>query len=91
MGERTDASAKLNQARMIFDLVNQIVSRMEVRQEVCVFVLRLLDLAGKSKTTFTRADTRYFLNTIDFVSRTAAKKYPDLSETVDRTLASLKA
>jgi hypothetical protein len=34
MGERADATAKLNQARMILDLLNQIVSRMELSEEV---------------------------------------------------------
>ena len=41
MGERGDATAKLNQARMILDLLNQIVSRMELSEEVLFYVFYL--------------------------------------------------
>ena len=67
MGESSDSSAKLMQARMILDLTNQIVSRMVINSEVIVFIVKLMELGSKSKSTFTRSDLRYFHNTLEYV------------------------
>ena len=90
MGERSDASAKVSQARMIFDLANQISARMDISQEVGSFLVKLIVLASKSKAAYTRSDMRYFLNTIEFIQITVARSHPDLSEAVDRALNALK-
>ena len=74
MGERTDATAKLNQSRMIFDLVNQLTARMQINGDVGGFVVKLLDLALKAKANFTRADSKYMTNTLDFVSLRVSKQ-----------------
>ena len=64
--------SKLCQARLVLDLVNQIAARMEMTVEVGEFLLRLLELASKSKGILTRVDQRYMGNTIDFVKVRAA-------------------
>ena len=72
LGERPEAAAKLNQARGLLDLVNQLASRMEVNAEVGDFLLQLLELANKLKSSFTRGDLRYMQNTVDFLRDRAA-------------------
>jgi hypothetical protein len=69
LGEKSDASAKLNQARLVLEFVNQVASRMEMNADVGDFVVRLLNLASKQKANYTRADTRYFTNTGLFVMK----------------------
>lgn len=71
MGERAEASAKINQAKMVLDLVNQILSRMHLNADVTVFVIKLLELVLKNKASFPRADTRYMLATIEFAKKRA--------------------
>jgi hypothetical protein len=65
MGERPETTAKVFQARTILNLVGQIVARMELGQGSCVFVLKLMRLAAKSKQSFTRNDLLYFNATIE--------------------------
>ena len=65
LGERTESAAKLNQARLLLDFINQIIARMQISTELGEFILKLLDLASKFKNTFTRGDQRYLSNTID--------------------------
>lgn len=72
IGERPDNPSKLTQARLILDLVNQLGSRMELDGEVGSFVIKLLELACKSKPLFTRADLRYLANTVDFLKKQVA-------------------
>jgi hypothetical protein len=71
MAERTETSSKLCQARMILDLVNQIVSRMQLNADVSAFVIKLLELALKNKTSFARADSRYVSATVDCAKKRA--------------------
>jgi len=72
MGERTDAVSKNNQARLVLDLVSQISARMELTLEVGEFLMRLLDLAMKTKSTMTRVDLRFLSNTLEHVKQKAA-------------------
>ncbi len=72
IGERSDAASKLCQARLVLDLVNQISTRMEMSVEVGEFLLRLLELAAKSKSVYTRTDLKYLSNTIEFVKNKAS-------------------
>lgn len=73
LGERSEALAKLNQAKLILDIVNQLASRMELSQEVCDFCLKLLELSAKNKASFTRADAKYMSNTVDFLKGRISK------------------
>ncbi len=73
LGERTEASSKVNQAKATLDLANQIASRMELNQSVSEFVVKLLELANKNKALFTRGDLNYFTNTVEFAIRTVNK------------------
>lgn len=67
LGERGETSAKLNQARAALDLVNQLAARMDLTPGVAAFVMKLLELANKQKSSFLRTDQRYFANTVEFV------------------------
>jgi hypothetical protein len=69
LGERSEgsATAKLNQAKSALDLVNQIAARMDITPGVAAFIVKLMDLANKQKSLFTRAEQRYMSNTIDYV------------------------
>jgi hypothetical protein len=49
---------------------------MELNQSVCEFVMRLLDLAHKSKALYTRSDLRYSTLTLEFVKSRAAATQP---------------
>ena len=69
MGERTETSSKLMQSRMILDVINQILSRMQLNNDVSKFIVKLFELVLKNKSIFPRADTRYLQNTLDFAVR----------------------
>jgi hypothetical protein len=71
MGERAESSSKANQVRMILDLVNQLMARMELNNDMNTFVMKLLELASKSKGSLTRQDLRYMALTVDFVRKRA--------------------
>lgn len=81
LGERTDAIAKVNQSKLVLDLVNQLASRMDLNNNgVSDFLLKLIELSNKSKGSFTRSDIRYLSNTIDFVKiRASIGNNPNLS------------
>jgi hypothetical protein len=49
------------------DFVNQLASSMELNASVCEFIYRLLELAYKTKSSFTRTDLRYAQLTNEFV------------------------
>jgi hypothetical protein len=66
LGDKPEASAKLNQARAALDLVNQIAASMDMTGGVAAFALKLLELAAKQKALFVRQDQRYFANTVEF-------------------------
>jgi hypothetical protein len=67
LGERSEASAKLSQARAALDLANQLAARMDLTPSVASFVLKLLELANKQKALFMRTEQRYMANTVEFV------------------------
>lgn len=71
MGERSESSSKANQVRMILDLVNQLVARMELNQDMSTFVMKLLELAYKSKGSLARQDLRYMALTVEYVRKRA--------------------
>lgn len=89
LGDRPEASAKLNQARGSLDLINQIVGRMDLNAGVMSFVMKLADLAYKQRAVFARGDQRYFSNTIEFIIRTAEKANDPPSPQVMSTLKNM--
>lgn len=71
MGERGESNSKTNQVRMILDLVNQLVARMELNNDMNAFVIKLLELANKNRGLLTRQDLRYMMVTVEFVRKRA--------------------
>jgi hypothetical protein len=69
LGERSEAVAKVNQARMVMDLCGTISGAMEISVGVAGFLVKLLDLAKRHKGSFTRADSRYMINGAEFMKR----------------------
>ena len=65
-GEPTTAG-KLNQARMVILLVNQLVTRMDIAKDSGGFLKKLLDLAFKSKDAFNSKDRALWKATVEFV------------------------
>ena len=57
----------------MLDFVSQLASRVELNDGVCEFILRLLDLARKLKSSLTRADARYFAVVVEFVRSKAGE------------------
>ena len=50
-----------------------MAARLELNSDVGAFLCKLLELAGRSKGSFTRADQRYHSNTLDFVRARAVE------------------
>ena len=75
----SNPSAKLAQARLVLDMINQLVSRMELNKAVGDLLLRMLTLASTHKNVFGSAETAYFRNTVAFVEMTANKS-PNVSK-----------
>jgi len=71
LGEKEDTVSKLCQSRLIFEFVNVLASEMELNADVSAFVLKLLELANKNKTLFTRVDNRLMVNSIEFLKTKA--------------------
>ena len=65
-GEPTVAS-KLNQARMVLSLANQLATRMELSESSGEFIKKLLDLAFKCHPNFTKSDRVYWTATVAFI------------------------
>lgn len=65
LGERTEASAKVNQARLCLDLVNQVAYRITVTAEVAELLVKFVELACKHKASFTTAEKRYLISTAE--------------------------
>jgi hypothetical protein len=89
MAERAEAGAKLLQSRMVLDLVNQLLARMVLNNEVVTFILKLLEVASKHKAAFTRSDSRYMAQTIDF-AKSRADKLPTQSAVSNNLIAALR-
>lgn len=77
MGERAETPAKLMQSRMILDLINQILSRMQLNLDVATFVVKLFELALKNKSLFPRVDIRYLQATVEFAKKVADAAPPN--------------
>lgn len=69
IGERTEANAKLIQARLILDFVSQLASRMELTTDTGSFLGKLLDLVGKNKALLTKQELKVWTNVLDFIRR----------------------
>jgi hypothetical protein len=67
MGERTEPAAKLNQARLVLDLANTLAGRMEMKSDVGVFLIKLIELSRKNRSIFTKADLRYLTLSLEFI------------------------
>ncbi len=67
MGERTEPAAKLNQSRLVLDLANIFACRMQIKSDVGVFLVKLLELARRNKSIFTKADLRYMAVSMEFI------------------------
>lgn len=93
--ECSQASAKLNQSKCALDFVNQISARMENNTSTVDFVLKLLDLAARNKSLFTKAETKYFSNTVEFAIANATKRHQlqnsEHAGASSTTLAALRA
>jgi len=87
LGEASDATAKLSQARAAIDLVNQLSARMALTNAVAGFSIKLLELAAKQKGSFTRNDQRYFANTVEFVLRQVGLNDSTSSSSASRSVA----
>ena len=85
LGEKQEASAKLNQTRAALDLINQLTTRMELTPSVGAFILKLLELAMKQKSLFLRTDQRYMSNTIEFIIARTEKTHVHASTSTIRT------
>ena len=74
MGEvaKADNAAKMCQARLTMNLINQLASRMELNTSVGEFLVKLVDLAALHKNIFTSVETAYWKNTLKFVQKQAA-------------------
>jgi hypothetical protein len=70
LGERAEVPSKLAQARLILDFVNCLASRITMTAELGAFIVKLLELALKVKSSMTRADARYLSNTLEWLKRT---------------------
>jgi hypothetical protein len=68
----SNIAAKSSQTKLSLNLVNQILSRMELTKEVGDFVLRLMGLASQHRASFAAAETAYFRNTVAFMEKSAA-------------------
>ena len=69
---KTDNTARMCQARLTMDLINQIVTRMELIQNVGEFLVKLMDLASSNKNAFTSVENAYWRNTVKFVQEKAS-------------------
>jgi len=69
LGERPEAVAKANQAKLVLDLASTICCRMEMTPEVASFVVKLLELAKRNKGAFTRSDLKYMTAALDDMRR----------------------
>eukprot|EP00605_Chrysophyceae_sp_TOSAG23-4_P002182 GSChrysophyteH1.ASY1.ANO1.2412.1 assembled CDS len=68
---KNDNIARMAQAQITMDLVNQIVTHMELTASVGEFLLKLLELASLNRATFSAAENAYWRNTIKFVQSKA--------------------
>jgi hypothetical protein len=72
LADRTESGAKLVQARLVLELINVLAARMELDTATSAFLTQLVGLAARNKASFTRADQRFFDNTMLFVRKTAS-------------------
>ena len=88
LGERPEPSAKLHQAKATLELANLLAARMELNAGVMTYLVKLVELAHKQRSIFTRTDARFFANTVQFVlaRALAAPILPSVE-----TIAALKA
>lgn len=65
--EKSDPISRSIQCKVILDVVNQLMARMELKPDLCEFAVKLLELASKSKEQMGRPERRYWSNTLDAV------------------------
>jgi len=71
IGERSEPTAKANQAKLVLDFVTTLANRMEITKSVATFLTKLLELVQRQKGVLTRNDLRYMTLTLENLSARA--------------------
>lgn len=71
--DKSDNGSKVLMSKLLLDFINQISSCMELNNNIGEFIMKLLNMASKHKSLFTKLETRYLQLTVEYLKIKSVK------------------